>query len=530
MQFTVKSGTISSDYSGSSQMEAVKTQNSIVEDRRGSSLLKILPEEMPLRVKSPLLDSVRWPDDPLLDPPRALRGLAHIVDGGLCHRCGSCIGICPTKVLSSDEDGYPIVKNLSSCTDCDLCVRVCPGDEFDFHKYHDEQFETPGDLTKNHGVFIEAIIAHATEAEIRQRSTSGGLTTAILLDLLERKEIDGAVVIIADEETLWKGKPIIARNREQIVRAMKSKYAIAPTNSVFSEILTLPGRYALVGLPCQIHGFIKACELDKRLKERVVLTIGLFCHAAIEPEAYKIIWETLGAKGREAQRFISRVGKHPGAPHIELKDGSLYPVYFGHKKGYRPTSMEVINLLYRIYSPDRCLTCFDGAAEFADISVGDPWMAPPESDVDFKQGWSAAYIRTSRGKDAIEKALTNSKIVTRLLTMNEAINCNKMMTTEKRWRAFRIIETQRRQGKSIPAYGPHGFEMPKHSGTNFIKTEINMLTHSLCFMPRARARALRFVLGNGGYCLLWLNHKRRVVREFLRDKLAALKRSIFGRS
>ena len=103
-------------------------------------------------------------------------------------------------------------------------------------------------------------------------------------------------MIASDEEKLWKGKPVIARTREAILGAMKSKYAISPTNSVYSELIKVPGRYALVGLPCQIHGYVKAAELDERLKERVVLTIGLYCHAAIEHEAFEVIWEALGDK------------------------------------------------------------------------------------------------------------------------------------------------------------------------------------------------------------------------------------------
>jgi len=82
----------------------------------------------------------------------------------------------------------------------------------------------------------------------------------------------------------------------------------------------------VVGLPCQIHGVHKAAELDRRIKERVVLTIGLFCHAAIEHEPMREIWEGIQkrAQGREIKRFISRVGKHPGTPYVEFEDGSDY--------------------------------------------------------------------------------------------------------------------------------------------------------------------------------------------------------------
>ncbi|NMC62288.1 MAG: 4Fe-4S dicluster domain-containing protein, partial [SAR324 cluster bacterium] len=330
-------------------------------------------EEFTLRGNSPFRENLEWEQSKNTTQPRALRALSQIIQNGLCHRCGSCVGICPTETLSLDDEGYPKVKALSACTDCDLCVKVCPGDEFNFQKFHEEKFGEKGDPNHTHGHFIESYIAYANFPGLREASTSGGLVTALLLHLMETKQIDGAIVVVSDKDILWKGKPIVARTKEEILASVKSKYAISPTNSVFSEIRAKEGKYAFVGLPCQVHGFIKAAQLDAKLKERIVLTIGLYCHAAVEHEAYKVIWDTLGEKAGRARNFISRVGKHPGAPNVILDDGTFYPVYFGWRKGYRPSSIEVINILYRLYSPARCLTCFDASSEFADISVGDPW-------------------------------------------------------------------------------------------------------------------------------------------------------------
>jgi coenzyme F420 hydrogenase subunit beta len=490
--------------------------------------LRILPEQSALRKEGPFLEALHWPSESQDSSPRALRSLARIVDGGLCHRCGTCVGICPTGVLALDTEEYPRVKNLSACTDCDLCVRVCPGDEFNFSALHAEKFGAPGKLLETHGHFEEAAIAYAQDDGLRQDSTSGGLVSALLVHLLESKQIDGAVVIAPDKTVLWKGAPTVARTKEQILATAKSKYAISPTNSVLSVIRETPGRYAVVGLPCQIHGLVKAKKLDERLQERVVLTIGLCCHAAIEHEAFRVIWETLGDKGPRARRFISRVGKHPGTPHIELEDGSLHPVYFGDRSGYRPTSIEVINILYRLYTPERCLTCFDAMAEFADISVGDPWMAPPENDVDFYQGWSFALIRSQAGVAAYHDAVAQGKVFSKSLTRREALACNELMSGEKRWRAFRVIETHRRQGKSIPSYGDPHEEFPRHSGLQFVKTELHMLSHILCFMPKYRAAALRFFLGKG-YWLFWLNSRRRATRFWWRDTKARIRRMLRGR-
>ena len=483
-------------------------------------------EEIPLKQGGIFFDKEEYPPPLNIGLPRTLKSLSRIIDGGLCHRCGSCVGICPTSVLGLNEEEYPTVKNLSACTDCDLCVKVCPGDEFDITKFNYEKYNKIYSIESTHGNFLEGIIAYAKDPSIREKSTSGGLVTAILLDALEKKIIDGAIVIASDDNILWKGKPILATTKEEILSSMKSKYAISPTNAIFSEIKKFEGKYALVGLPCQIHGYYKAAQLDPKIKERIVLTIGLFCHAAIEHEAYKIIWSSLGDKVKNAKKFVSRIGKHPGTPYLELEDGSLTPVYYGNSQGYRPTSIEMINILYRLYTPSRCLTCFDATAEFADISVGDPWMAPPEDNVNFKEGWSFGLIRTQKAYDLCNGLIAENKLDVLKLTESETLACNKLMSTEKRWRAFRVIETLKRQGKPIPDYG---IEIPKHSPTHFIKTEIHMLTHLFCMLPKVRGYVLKFILSKKGYSLLYLNHQRRKFRFFRRDFSSKTRRKFFGR-
>lgn len=494
-----------------------------------SQALAIIPDEVPLRGSGPMIEPLGDLGSDGHNVPRALRALGRIVDEGLCHRCGSCIGICPTGVLSVDQDDYPRVKNLSACTDCNLCVRVCPGDEFDYLGLHQQILGAPADLLATHGHYMKAVVGYSTDRHIRENSTSGGLVSAVLLHLLETKKIDGAVVVVSDEKRIWKGSPIVARSREQILASMKSKYAICATNAVFDEIRKTEGRYAVVGLPCQIHGFHKAAALDARIRERVVLTVGIFCHAAIEHEAFGIVWDTLGEKRKRAKRFVSRVGKHPGTPKIELDDGSWYPVYFGSKRGYRPSSIEVMNLLYRLYTPPRCMTCFDALSEFADISVGDPWLPPPEKHVNWYQGWSFALLRTLRGREVFDELVNKQKVTSLEVTPKEALACNKMMSHEKRWRAFRMIESRRRQGRPIPLYGALELPYPKADGLRWLKISLNVLTHSFCFYPKYRNHVLRFFLSPAGYWFFWANFQRRRFRVWARDSLYRLHTAVFGR-
>ncbi|MFN8391591.1 MAG: Coenzyme F420 hydrogenase/dehydrogenase, beta subunit C-terminal domain [Bdellovibrionota bacterium] len=461
------------------------------------------------------------------EPPRALKSLAQIIENDLCHRCGSCVGICPTSVLGVDDEEFPVVQNMSACTDCDLCVKVCPGDEFNAPAVSKEMFAEQPDIWDMHGSFQSGYISYVKDPEIREKSTSGGFVSGLLISLLERGEIDGALVIKADPKTHYKGIPTIARSREEIFAATKSKYAIVPTNTAFREIREVPGRYAIVGLPCQIHGYHKAAALDKRIRDRVVLTVGLLCHAAIEHDPLKILFDNLGDQKKEVARFIYRVGKHPGASYAVMNNGKSVPVLFPKSKNYQPTAIEMMNILYRLYTPMRCMTCYDSMVEFADIAVGDPWMPQPREDVDFYQGYSYLMTRTERGEKLLHRAASAPSLGLELLKLSASATktCCVAMGTEKRKRAFRLLDSRKRAGLPVPNYG---FEIPKAHGKKKLKhaieAEVNLITHWFCFSTRFRDSVLRFWISPVGFVILRANRMRRDFKEWYRNFSAERRR------
>lgn len=472
--------------------------------------------QLPLRRKGPMVEPMDASVAARNEPPRALRALAQIIENDLCHRCGSCVGICPTHVLGVDDNEFPIVNNLSACTDCDLCVKVCPGDEFNALEAAREMFGHVPDIEDTHGSFVSGYLSYASDPFVRDRSTSGGFVSALLMSLIEQGEIDGALVIKADENVLYKGVPVIARTPEEVFAATKSKYAIVPTNVALREIREVPGRYAMVGLPCQIQGYKKAAQLDKRIRDRVVLTIGLLCHAAIEHDPLKILFDNLGDEKKDVEKFIYRVGKHPGASFAFMKDGRKVPVLFPKSKKYQPSAIEMMNILYRLYTPQRCMTCYDAMVELADIAVGDPWMPTPSEDVDFYKGYSYLLTRSERGEKYLHRSFKAGAL--QLLKLSDAASrdCQVMMSTEKRHRAFRLLRSRKRQGLPVPNYG---FEIPDHtSAKEKIMTEVNLWTHVFCSLPKWRDTVLRFWLSPVGFMILRANYFRREFRTWRRDR------------
>lgn len=415
--------------------------------------------------------------------PLALRKLANIIEDDLCHRCGSCVGICPTGVLGVDEDEYPVVKNLLSCTDCDLCTKVCPGVEFDVSATAAQLFGFAPSIESSHGHFLEAYLISANDPAIRSVSASGGFITAFLIWLLEEQIITGSVGVTADDHVPWKGKPVVLKSRDEVLRASSSKYAIAPTNIALEQVKKNPGKYAIVGLPCQIHGLHKAMAISPCLRSRVSLSISLFCHAAIEHEPMQLMWSKLESDGLRATRYLSRVGKHPGTPFIEQEDKSMRRFFFPWVKqgAYIPNSTEILNVLYRLYTPMRCMTCFDATGETADISVGDPWMPSPSSEIDLNDGYSFVLVRTERAKELIKRAADHGAISVIPLQRKQALSANKIMTKEKKERAFYLIRRRTALCLPTPSYNS---ELPAVVGVALWRVKVSLIAHLPCFWCR----------------------------------------------
>ena len=189
-----------------------------------------------------------------------------VVNDELCTGCGTCVGICPLSAVA-------IVKNNSKgiylpqldnerCNQCGICLDACPGHSVDFQQLNLDIFgKEPEDILL--GNYLNCYVGHATDYEIRYNSASGGLVTALLIFALEEGLIDGALVTKMSEQNPLEPQPFIARTKEQIISAAKSKYCPVPANIALKEILKEDGKFAVVGLPCHVHGIRKAEAINK---------------------------------------------------------------------------------------------------------------------------------------------------------------------------------------------------------------------------------------------------------------------------
>ncbi|MGB6370883.1 MAG: Coenzyme F420 hydrogenase/dehydrogenase, beta subunit C-terminal domain [Atribacterota bacterium] len=368
-----------------------------------------------------------------------------IVDEGLCTGCGTCSGTCPNSAINMVINSMGIYDPKlidEKCNKCGICLNSCPGKYFDFDNFNLEIFgKKPENVLL--GNFINCYLAHATDCEIRYNSASGGLVTSLLIYVLEKGIIDGALVTRMKKDKPLEPEPFIARTKEEIVEASKSKYCPVPVNVALNEILNSKKgeKFAVVGLPCHIQGVRKAEVVNKKLREKIVLHLGIFCSHTDSFRGTEFLLHKLGIKKEKVMQIDYRGEGWPGEVRIKLKSGRekvvklATPLWFSFHDSCS-------------FSPIRCLLCNDLTAEFTDISFGDAWL--PEIVSKEQVGKSIIISRTKQGEELLNAANSDGYIELSQIEPEKVIQSQKTFLHFKKINLKERIRLRRLFGKESP--------------------------------------------------------------------------------
>jgi len=341
-----------------------------------------------------------------------------VVKNNLCTGCGTCVSICPKeaiKLTTNEKKGiYVPEANSRKCDRCGICYKICPGHEVDSKGINLEIFgKSPEDILI--GNYLNCYIGYANDTDIRYNSSSGGLVTQILIFALEKGIIDGALVTKMKKDYPLEPEPFIARTKTDIIEASKSKYCPVPANIALKEIINSNEgeKFAVVGLPCHIQGIRKAEQINKKLRDKIVLHLGLFCHHGANFICTDFFLEKMGVKKEKVARFRYRGQGWPGRTSIELgndcKKDNPYSHYWIYPSLY-------------LFTPNRCFMCSDALSELADISLGDAWL--PELSAD-KIGNSIVVSRNGIGEELLQRAEKENKLIMQHTSKEKLIESQK---------------------------------------------------------------------------------------------------------
>jgi coenzyme F420 hydrogenase subunit beta len=220
----------------------------------------------------------------------------------------------------------------------------------------------------------------------------GGFVSAMLIDLLEKGEIDGALVAKPSDKEPWKGVAFLAQTREDVIACAGSFYnqtlALGHLDLKKYDLPPNP-RIALVGTPCEIQGlramqqrpfYWGASKVDS-----VVLTVALLCTKSFD-------YEGLMLREIQAQRGISL----QDLAKIDIIRGKLY-LY--DENG--ATLLEEPIRDFHGAALKGCDECADFLGVAADISVGSVGSA---------DDYSSVLIWTEAGQQAFQQVAPRLEI------------------------------------------------------------------------------------------------------------------------
>jgi coenzyme F420 hydrogenase subunit beta len=366
-----------------------------------------------------------------------------IASSELCNRCGSCVGLSRGKIVFSEKTGQylPVIAEDITENEAELLLQSCAGWSFNFPDYNKELFSEPGTLYNQlTGSYQLIAIGHCNDELIRQKSASGGILSSVLIFLLEKGEIEGAVVLRMSHDRPWLTEPFIATSREEILEAAQSKYLISSVNEILPAISEFKGQLAYVGLPGQVQSIRKLQHINHPSVRNIKYLFGPFYGNTLHFSSIKSFLRSHGERNyKNIVKLWFRYGEWPGKMRIELNSGRTIELPKFHA-----------NYLIPFHIVQNSLLCTDLTNEFTDLSGGDAWAPVYEER---GKGFSMIIARSAVGKKILNQMVEEGWLTVWPISENEAIKMHSHGYDLKKRGTFIRFRFRRWLGYRNPDYG-----------------------------------------------------------------------------
>lgn len=329
------------------------------------------------------------------------KNIKTVLRNELCTGCGTCEALCPKNAIKMEinkKGTYTPKINEERCGFCGICYNICPGQEIDYKQMNKEIFgKEPDNFIVGH--FLDSYTGFSNDINIRINSSSGGLITQILIFALESGLINGALVSKMNKDKPWEPEPFIARTKQELIEASQSKYCPIPVNYALKYILrsNKNEKFAFVGLPCHMNGVRKAEKINKDLRNKIVLHIGLFCNHTPNLWATRLLLQRYNINQEEVVGLQYRGNGWPGFMEVTTsKEKILIP---------QSESWRFIGSHF--FFPKRCLICDDSICELADLSCGDAWLQEFSSD---NKGTSICIAKNEYANNLLKMMVSSNEL------------------------------------------------------------------------------------------------------------------------
>jgi len=313
-----------------------------------------------------------------------MSNILEVVKNDRCSGCGVCVGICPTDAIKmamdKDISFYRPLVDEERCTNCEECLRICP--------FSDENYKEIQSKEELFGEVIKVYSGWAKNKDIRYKSASGGIATALSLEMAERKWLIGGTAY--REDNPLKTESFIAKNKDDIYRFSSSKYIPSEYSNVAKEIgKNKTKKYIIIGLPCQIAGLRNIIGYDSKN----IILIDIFCGRMVSGKLIEKYIQYLGVSNVKYINFRDKITgwynhsitcKGSGGEASEPFGDSLFGKFLNNK----------------IFTQTICYNCRYSAGCLSDLTLGNFW--DKEKFGNERNGVSLIITRTDRGEELIK--------------------------------------------------------------------------------------------------------------------------------
>lgn len=334
-----------------------------------------------------------------------------IVKAQLCTGCGVCVS-------ESIETGKMIWNNqgflVPSFEEENFAVRVCP-----FNTKPDEVVKDEDALAKlflttttkkdeKVGKYVNSYVGYSYK--YRPTSSSGGIATYIFETLLQQKIVDHLFIV---KEVNGTYEYSLFSNAEQILKISKTRYIPVTLEKLFTEINKIDGRIAVSGISC----FIKAIRLKQHyhpeLKDKIPFLIGIICGGLKSRFFTDYLAQSAGIQNKYLNQEYRIKDAESTASNYSF--GA-----FDEENVYHQMKMRTVGDMWGtgLFKSNACDFCDDVTTELADISLGDAWISPYNSE---GLGNSVMVTRSELAENLIRVGIQNKELHVETLPIDHFI-------------------------------------------------------------------------------------------------------------
>ena len=239
-------------------------------------------------------------------------------------------------------------------------------------------------------------IGYSTSENIRYKSSSGGIGTAIIKYLLETETFGTAMTFEFDREGCQYVPKLIYRFPDY--NNCGSIYQDTDTIGFIKQnVDKIRSGIIVTCMPCQV----KAIRSFLRKNQIKYFIISLCCSGQTTKQGSWYYYKLLGIEKEDVENVQYRGNGWPSGIQIWLRDGRVIK-----KDNYTyPWTLMHNSLLFR---PKRCLCCKKKTSEYADVSLADPWL---KEYIDKDRIGNSIAICNDLGENVLKRMHKEGKLV-----------------------------------------------------------------------------------------------------------------------